>query len=340
MLSAFIPVVAIFFAQVVAAIAFTTLFYPIYRWLHAHCWKNRPLASLMCVLLFCVLLLIPGFILIWLVIGQITEIYAQAQPYIEGLINKGGESRIGQWFLNSPFSRLMEIQHINWRAIIENTAQAVASWGSRVVQRTTAGVFGIIIDLLIILFTMFYLFIDGERLINYVRFLMPVRPEYKEIFFSRFIGISGATIVGTVIIGLLQGIAGALTLLIFGVGSWLLWGAVMVVIAIIPLLGPPIVLVPAGIIKIIMGDVWQANGILLSSFTIVSGIDSILRPRMVGAHAHLHDLIIFFSTLGGLGLFGILGLIVGPALAALTMAALEVVKRAMNPVLEAFAPNE
>ena len=319
-----------------SAISFTVLLFPIYKWLNARLWKNRPLASLLCVLIFLFILLIPATILIWQIIKQIALTYAKIQPYLEGLITRGSESRIGQWFINSPLGNLFEIKQLNWMAVLENVFQTTASWGSQIARKTSESFFGTIVDLIIILFTMFYLFLDGERLIRTFRFLTPLRPEYKKIIFSRFSGVSSATIKGTIIIGLIQGIIGALTLLIFGIKSWLLWGIVMVVIAVIPLIGPPIILIPAGIVKLIGGEIWQGIGILLMSFLVVSSVDNFLRPRLVGHEAHVHDLLIFFSTLGGLGLFGIWGFIIGPALAGLTMAALEIFRRSMNPVLERF----
>jgi predicted PurR-regulated permease PerM len=112
-------------------------------------------------------------------------------------------------------------------------------------------------------------------------------------------------------------------MLIFGIKTWLLWGFIMFIFALIPMLGCWIVLVPASIIQIAMGNTIQGIGLLLVSVLVVSTIDNVIRPRLVGSAAKIHDLVIFFSMLGGLATFGPLGFIVGPVIAAFFITLLE-----------------
>jgi predicted PurR-regulated permease PerM len=163
---------------------------------------------------------------------------------------------------------------------------------------------------------MFYFFIDGEKIIRTIRLLTPIKTSYIDLIFSRFLLISRATIKGTLVIGFIQGTLGAITLLIFGVENWLLLGFIMIIFAIIPLLGAWLILVPAGIIQVILGNLWQGVGIILVSFVVISNIDNIIRPRIVGHGAKMHDLMIFFSTIGGLAIFGVMGFIIGPVIAS------------------------
>jgi predicted PurR-regulated permease PerM len=156
-----------------------------------------------------------------------------------------------------------------------------------------------------------------------LEYLSPLRTEYEQMLTSRFLLISRASIRGTLLVGLVQGTIGALTLLIFGVHTWLLWGFVMVLLSIIPMVGAWLVLMPAGIVQIVLGNTWQGIGIILVNVVVVSNLDNILRPRLVGRDAKLHDLVILFSTLGGIAVFGVMGFIVGPVLAALFVTVLD-----------------
>ena len=115
-----------------------------------------------------------------------------------------------------------------------------------------------------------------------------------------------------------------MALLICGVKSWLVWGVVMIVLSVIPMIGPWLVLIPAGLIQLALGYTWQGVAIILISLVVVSNVDNLIRPALVGRDAKLHDLLIFFSTLGGLLLFGVLGFIVGPVIAAFLVALLDI----------------
>ena len=165
--------------------------------------------------------------------------------------------------------------------IIKNSASAA----SLVLNRTYAGVFGVAFDLLMAILLLFYFYIDGERIIENFKSLLPIKKSQKDMIVSRFTLISRATVLGTLIIGLVDGLLGGLTLLIFGVKGWLIWGFIMVILSILPVVGVSIVLVPIGIVQILIGRVWQGIGILVTHFLVVSNADNVIRPRVVGSSA-------------------------------------------------------
>jgi predicted PurR-regulated permease PerM len=171
---------------------------------------------------------------------------------------------------------------------------------------------------------MFYFFRDGDRLIERLKYLSPLAEEYEDALIKRFISVSKATIKGTLLIGLLKGSLGALTFWIFGVGSPILWGMVMTILSVIPMVGAWLVMYPAAIIMIIIGQVWQGITLFLIAALIIGNIDNVLTPRLVGREAGMHDLLIFFSTIGGISMFGVMGFIVGPVIAALFLTILDI----------------
>jgi predicted PurR-regulated permease PerM len=326
-ITVFSSVVAIFIVPFVSAVVFTVLFNPIYKWLLQHISNNHSVSALITCVIFLVILLIPAYLLFHITTTRFQDFYRDMIPAIEKLLDKGSKSPIIQLISRSPFKDILSIEQINWGSIIQDALQRLTNFIGSVVEKTYRGVFGFVIDMLIILFTMFYLLVDGHNFTEKLRFLLPLKSEYTEMFYNSFITVSRATIKGTFIVGIIQGTVGALTLMIFGIEQWFLWGFVMMVIAIIPLIGPPIVLIPAAVYQLLTNNIWQGIGILFSSFVIVSAIDYIIRPRIVGKSAHIHDLIIFFTMLGGLALYGIWGVIIGPAVSAFVVSAIQIYKK-------------
>jgi predicted PurR-regulated permease PerM len=138
--------------------------------------------------------------------------------------------------------------------------------------------------------------------------------------------MTNAVVKGILFIAFLQTALATLTLWLFGIKAWLLWGMVMLILSVIPFAGTGIVLIPSGIIKIMAGDVWQGIAIICISVGFISMIDNVLRPRIIGQRAGMHDLLVFFSIIGGIFTFGPAGFIIGPLFAAVFLTILEIYK--------------
>jgi predicted PurR-regulated permease PerM len=206
-----------------------------------------------------------------------------------------------------------------------------------VVNRTSRGTLEFVVLLFITLFTLFYFFRDGPRMVRKLRSLVPLDREYKNALIGRFTSVARATVKGTLLIALVQGTLSGLTLWIFGVGSPFLWGVVATLFSIIPLVGAWLVLYPAAAIQAIQGNYWQAIGIAVVTIVVIVNVDNLLRPRLVGQETGMHDLMVFFSTLGGIGLFGATGFILGPMVAALFLALLDIYSREFKDDLDTTA---
>ena len=136
--------------------------------------------------------------------------------------------------------------------------------------------------------------------------------------------MSRATLRGSFIVGLVQGSLGALTLWAVGAPAPVLWGVVMVFLAMIPVLGTWIILYPHAIVLYSQGEVLRGTVVLFMTAVVITNLDNLIRPRLVGKRARMHDLLVFFSTLGGIAVYGLFGFIIGPIVAALLMALLEI----------------
>ena len=332
----FIPIIIIFTNPLILATAFTVLFFPLYRRIVKLFRGKRGISAFLCCFILLIGLLFPVYILLNLVIRQMIELYSTAEPQIRELIEQGRESAIFRRLTDARVLQWINLSTIDWPSILQNFIERLAAFGTIIINRTSAGVFGLVADIFITLFTMFYFFMDGESLLRRIRYLFPVRTQYFDFISSRFLLITRATITGTLVIGVIQGTLGAITLLIFGIRAWLLWGFIMVILAILPLLGAWLVLIPAGIIQLLLGNLWQGVGILITSFILISNIDNVIRPRLVGRGAKMHDLLIFFSTLGGLSLFGVSGFITGPVIASFFVSVIDIYETEFRSNLQRF----
>lgn len=328
------PVIKIFIIPIILAATFTTLFYPLYRWFLRKVKHNRPVASLATCLFMFLCLVIPSYVVMHMVVLQMIHFYHSVEPLVKDVVASGEESEVVQRIINFAPLQWFNLQSLDLVSIFNDAMKTFLSLGSKLINKTSAGFFGLFTNVVIMFFTMFYFFMDGELLVKRIKYLSPIRDDYEDLIFSRFLLISRATVMGTVIIGITQGTLGALALLIFGVKSWLLWGVVMVFLSLIPLVGTWMVLIPAGIIQLVLGNVWQGIGILVISTIVISNIDNLIRPRLVGREAKLHDLIIFFSSLGGIAAFGVMGFIVGPVIAALFISVLDIYSAEFEVQLE------
>ncbi|MFQ5709905.1 MAG: AI-2E family transporter, partial [bacterium] len=319
----FFNLIKIFFIPILLAAVFTALFYPFYERLLKLFRNNRTVSAISCCLALLLGLLVPVYIVADLVSRESIDLIQTAVPKIREIIEQGDEGILGTIKSNTVVQRL-HLEEIDWQASIKDVAKNVGNIIATVINKTSQGTFQVVTNLFVTLFTMFYFFRDGDRLIKRLKYLSPLEDIYEEALIYRFCSVARATVKGTVLIGLVQGTLGGLTLWIFGVGSPILWGVVMVILSIIPLVGSWLVLYPAAIIQMIIGHLWQGVAIVLITSVVIVNVDNLLRPRLVGRGAGMHDLMIFFSTLGGISLFGIMGFIIGPVIAVFFLTILDI----------------
>jgi predicted PurR-regulated permease PerM len=319
----FFYMVRMFFVPVLLAAVFTTLFYPMYEWFARLFRGRRTIAAFVCCVLLLLAVILPILGVAHLVTLEAIDVYHSAEGKLGEIAAKGQEGILGQlrsyrWF------RQWGLDKINWRASLEDAAKSAGSWIAVVISRTSSGTLQLLILLFTTLFTMFYFFRDGKRLLRRMRYLIPLEREYKNAIAARFSSVARATVKGTLLIALVQGTLSGLTLWIFGVSSPFLWGVVATILSIIPLIGAWLVLYPAAFLQMATGHMGQGIGILLMTVIVIVNVDNLMRPRLVGQETGMHDLIVFFSTLGGIALFGAMGFIVGPMLAAVFLTLLDI----------------
>lgn len=319
----FLYMIRMFVVPVLLGAVFTTLFYPMFEWFVRKLRGRRTIAAFVCCVLLLLAVILPILGVANLVTLEAIDVYHTAEAKMSEIMAKGGDGPFGQ-LRRSPWFRQWGLDKVNWRASLQEAASTAGSFLAVVINKTSRGTLQGLILLFTTLFTMFYFFRDGKGLLRKLRYLIPLDREYKNAIAARFSSVARATVKGTLLIALVQGTLAGLTLWLFGVGSPFLWGVVATFFSIIPLVGAWLVLYPAAFIQMATGHLWQGIGILLVTVLVIVNVDNLMRPRLVGQETGMHDLMVFFSTLGGIAMFGAMGFIIGPMIAALFLAMLDI----------------
>ena len=174
------------------------------------------------------------------------------------------------------------------------------------------------------IYSLYFFFKDGPKILSRIMHLSPLGDQYEKMLYERFTSTARATLKGTFIVGSIQGIIGGILFWLTGVEGALIWGVIMIALSLIPGIGSFLIWMPTGIIMLALGNLWQGLTILLVGAFIISTIDNLIRPPLVGKDIQMHPLIVLFSTLGGIFLFGISGFVIGPVLAALFIAVMSI----------------
>lgn len=179
-------------------------------------------------------------------------------------------------------------------------------------------------QLLITFFALFYLLRDREKALHYLRFFVPLTTSEAERLTRRVAEVVRASVFGTLIVAAIQGLLGGLMFWWLGLPAPLLWGAVMCLLSVLPIFGAAIVWVPAAILLALEGSWEKALILTLWGSVVVALIDNLLYPVLVGNRLRLHTLLVFIAIVGGLLMFGASGLVLGPGVLAITIAAMDI----------------
>jgi predicted PurR-regulated permease PerM len=204
--------------------------------------------------------------------------------------------------------------------IIKKVGQLAAKTGTFIANGVAAGAkvtAEFLMMLFVMLFAMFYFLMDGREFLDSVLRYTPLTDDDKVRMLSIYTSVGRATIKGTLVIGIVQGGLAGLSFWAAGIDGAVFWGTLMMVLSIIPGIGTALVWVPAVILLVLEGRIGAAVGVGLWCALVVGTIDNILRPLLVGKDTEMSDLLVLLTTLGGLTLFGPVGILVGPIIGAL-----------------------
>lgn len=202
----------------------------------------------------------------------------------------------------------------------------VAQWASENVGALFQSGASFVLNLFIFFVALFYFLVDREKIAKEMLILSPLRDSVDHEIATRMVETVRGVIFGSLIVAVAQGILAGIGLTIFGVPGALLWACMVVVAAQIPMLGTAIVMLPAVAYLFVVGDTAAGIGLLVWSVVVVSSIDNVLKPYVVGGRTRMNGLLILVSMLGGLQAFGPIGFILGPTILAAFLVVIELYK--------------
>jgi predicted PurR-regulated permease PerM len=183
-----------------------------------------------------------------------------------------------------------------------------------------------IVKVFFVVFTMYYLFRDGDKIVRALPGVLPLNSQQSEAILARTSQVVSASVYGVVTIAMIQGMLGGLAFWILGVPSPILWATVLAFVSMIPIAGSFFVWLPASIYLLMTGHWTKAILLSLWGAFVISTIDNLLRPKLIKNQTKLPELFIFFSVLGGISVFGLLGIVLGPVVLAITLGLLQTFK--------------
>ena len=311
----FYQVVKPFLLSIFIAALFAALFTPLYRWFLVRTGNRQALAATLTLITVLLFVFVPLFMVFGTVLSQALEVAQSARPWVQQQLAQPG--LITAKLEALPFYEQLLPYKEQTLAWLANLTGSVSKTAIDTVQAATIGTFSALLSLVIILYTMFFFLMDGDRLLYYLLYYLPLNDDDEKKLLKRFTSVTRATLKGTAVIGILQGLLAGLALHAAGIPSALFWAVAMMFLSVVPGIGTALVWGPAVIYLIVSGEYLVAAMLAIYCIVVVGSIDNVLRPKLVGNDTRLHELMIFFSTLGGIMSFGFMGFVIGPIIAAL-----------------------
>ena len=301
-----------FVSTIILAATVTGTFNPVYYSLKR---KLRPsFASLLTCIFIFVVLFIPILSFVGIVSAEAYDLYLMARDAVLG-------TQISSLLESSPL--IDRVNHLLANFDIQFNVEQLNRWVTEIgknvglflfdqTRYVTSNILKFIVNFFFMLLISFYLFIDQNRLLSFIFDLSPLPEEQDKKLFRKFKDMAGAVIIGNGICGLTQGILGGALFALFGLRSPFLWGVIMTLLAFLPIVGIGVVLIPAAGYLMLNGRIGAGIFFIVFYILLSGGVEYLFKPRLVGHRVQMHTLLVFLSIIGGLNLFGILGIIYGP----------------------------
>lgn len=271
-------------------------------------------------------------IIIVLVILPLIFLTASLAQEASGLYErvKSGDIHVGDYFRQVVGALPLWAQQLLDRfglgdlgALQQKLATSIAQSGQAITSRLFAigqNTLDFLVSFFIMLYLLFFLLRDGQRLSRDIVDAIPLNAAYKRRLFDKFVAVVRATVKGNILVAVIQGALGAVAFAFLGVSGALLWGTVMAFLSLLPAVGAALVWGPVALYLLATGSIWPAVGLTLWGVLVIGLVDNLLRPILVGKDTKMPDYLVLISTVGGIAVFGINGFVIGPVIAAMFIA--------------------
>jgi predicted PurR-regulated permease PerM len=312
---AFLWLIATFIMPVFWAAVLATVFFPLQRRYVALLGGRRSLAALATMLTIIGIVVVPLFIVALAVSREAMDLHDQITS---GAID-----------LQAPLRFLRRMTPVVSDYLagvgieIDGLGQRLSTAAVAVSQFIASRALGIGQDLLritalffLMLYVLFFFLRDGSQLVAMLIRVLPLGDVRERELLAKFADVSLATIKGTLVVGVVQGAVGAILFWAVGIPAPVFWGSLMVVVSVLPAVGPGLIWLPAAVILFGMGEIVKGVVLIAVGVLVIGLVDNVLRPLLVGRDTQMPDYLVLLATLGGLAVFGVSGFVIGPVIAA------------------------
>lgn len=283
--------------------------------------QRRNLAALIMITGFLLLTILPTLLILSAVVREVNSLIAAVQS---------GEINLDQMFqsiLDSlPAWSKAALQRLglgNFMAAQRSFADLFTSWfgtNTPTILYFGQNTIGLFVGLGVMLYLMFFLFRDGDTILERIKSAIPMETDLMEDLLHTLGVAVRATVRGDLLVALLQGCLGGLGFWFLGLRAVLLWTVLMSLLSLVPVFGAALVWGPVAIYFFANGLIWQGVALMIYGVMVIGLVDNIARPWLVGQATRLPHYVVLISTIGGIATFGIQGFITGPVVAAMFIA--------------------
>ncbi|MBA4089766.1 MAG: AI-2E family transporter [Sphingobium sp.] len=325
---AFALVIEPFFAAVLWGVIAAILFAPLNRQILSAIPTHRNGAALITLFLILGVVIVPAFVLGAALLQEGAYFYAKIQSGEINFVRLFGQvlAAVPDWA--TPYLRRLGLT--NFYAAQDMVTKGVtSSFRTLAAQAFQIGqsAFSFFVALGVMLYLTYFLLRDGEMLSQRIAAAAPLRASQRQALIEQFVIVIRATIKGSIVVAIVQGLIGGIVFWALGIQGALLWGVLMGAFSLLPAVGTAIVWVPVAIYLFATGAMWQGGVLVVCGALVIGSVDNVLRPILVGRETRIPDYVVLISTLGGLEMFGFNGIVIGPVIAALFIATWDIFTR-------------
>jgi len=316
-----------YISAIILALLIASAFYPLYVWIRKIFREREQSASIFMSILILLVLIVPLGGFVGTLSNEAFNFYVRTKDSVSlQKITQGlqGDSVWAQRIRKAGKLANIEFNPETIESLAASIGKNVGLFLSRQLSSFASNLLNFLIHFFLMMMIIYYIFRDGERLKNYISELLPFPMGQQELVVNKFREMGRAVIFGNALSGIIQGILGGFGFFIFGLGSPILWGTVIGFMAFLPVIGASVVFIPTTIILLIQGKNNIALGFLIYNVFYSSIMEYVIKPRLIGKGMQMNPILVFIGILGGIKLFGILGIIYGPLIVTIFLTLAEI----------------
>ncbi len=308
---------ALFWAAVLAII-----FAPLHARLMQRLPQKRNLAAVISLTLIVLLVVLPLILVSAMLVQEASVVYARMQS---------GEISFSRYFqqmyeaLPAWLSGLLNRFGLGSLSLLQDRVTTGLTKGSQFFATQALNIgqdtFNLVMAFFIMLYILFFFLRDGHQLVRRLREAIPLQLDVKRSLATKFATVIRATVKGNIVVAMVQGALGGFIFWALDLQAPVLWGVLMAFLSLLPAVGAAVVWLPVALYLLLTGSVVQGSVLIAFGVLVIGLVDNVLRPILVGKDTKMPDYVVLLSTLGGISLFGLNGFVIGPVIAAMFMAA-------------------